>query len=120
MDITGFQIYLMTRLDGLKVSITIAGAAVAILSLFFFYLSIDDKEHKIESWLMKVSICGLVVSVLLAFGNIMIPTTKEAAAIVVLPRVVNSSEVKKTCGELYSLAMGWIDYLKPPKPQKDK
>lgn len=120
MDITGFQIYLITRLDGLKLGITIAGAAVFILSLMLIGLSINDRENKIESGLMKGGICGLVVSVLLAIGNIMTPTTKEAAAIVVLPRVVNSSEVKKTCGELYTLAMGWIEYLKPPKPQEYK
>lgn len=120
MDITGFQIYLITRLDGLKVFITIAGAVGAILSLCLIGLSINDKENKIESGLMKGGICGLVVSVLLAFGNIMIPTTKEAAAIVILPRVVNSSEVKKTCGELYTLAMEWVEFTKPPKPQADK
>ena len=120
MNITGFEIYLITRLDGLKLFISISAVCVAILSLFLFYISIDEKKDKIEAGLMTGGICGLVVSVLLAFGNIMIPTTKEAAAIVILPRVINSSEVKQTCGELYTLAMEWVEYLKPPKPQEDK
>lgn len=120
MNITGFEIYLITRLDGLKFLITFSAVCVAISSLFLVYMSIDEKKDKIEAGLMTGGICGLVFSVILALGNIMTPTTKEAAAIVILPRVINSSEVKKTCGELYTLAMEWVEHMKPPKPQNDK
>lgn len=114
MEISWLQIYFITRLDGIKLFLTIGSAALLSLSLLFSWAYLDGS--KFPKWSdLKIFGYGIIASILLVVVNVLTPTTKEAAAILVIPKVMQSSEVKKTCGEIYNLALDWVEYLKPPK-----
>lgn len=53
--------------------------------------------------------------VIFALGLIFLPTTKQMAAIVVIPKVVNNEKVQNIGNELHELAIDWLNELKPSK-----
>ena len=54
---------------------------------------------------IKCSVIALVISTL---GAILTPSTKQMAAIIVVPKIVNSTAVQKDIPELYSLGVEWL------------
>lgn len=119
MVITGWEIYLLMRLDGIRnvcVSIGIFAFVFAFLFIFISFMmqEPDDtpstKERLVASrkfgWLL--SIIGCVFTVVGMF----VPSTKEAIAIYVIPKVMNSefvnNKLPKETEELYTLLKQYI------------
>lgn len=108
--ITSWQIYWITRLDGL-VTISVAASmllSIAVVSLLtatiVTYVSSNDDNWS-ESYRTRnrkyfilwrkiclISVPFLIISVLSAN---MIPTTKEFAAIYMIPKIANNEQVQK-------------------------
>lgn len=114
---SGWNVYLITRCtplaDACLAATCILGGCVAVL--LFITLMIGsygnlmtegDKEiiRGCRTWIRRL---GLAAS--LAFvGLILTPTSEQAAAIYVIPRIANSQEIKKEAGEIYDLAKDWL------------
>ena len=65
--------------------------------------------------------CWLVPWIIgLTLVNTLIPNTKQAAAIIVLPEIVNSEAVQQLPGELTTLAREWLQELRPAKKEGAK
>ena len=129
--ITTAQIYWLTRLDNI---IDICGMIIFISVILIIGLSVagailrckcqeyswDTKEsvavshatgkhlHKIARWLV------VPLSISLSVGAF-VPTTKEMAAIMIVPRLANSEKVQTVGNKVYDLAVEWLDALKPGK-----
>lgn len=127
MEISGWTLYWITRLDfvgGFCVASAIAFAlciiAFVVPGLIHRYDPFfeDDKSGFGERLLNHARrlILPLVIAVLLAG---LIPSTKEMAAFIVIPKIANSEFVTKDAPEeireIYSLAK---DYLKQQVEQK--
>lgn len=52
---------------------------------------------------------------LMLIGCAFIPSTKEMAAIIVLPKIVNNEKVQDAGNKLFDLAVEWLEDLKPGK-----
>ena len=50
----------------------------------------------------------------------LIPTTREMAVILVVPRIANSEKVQQAGNKLYDLAIEWMAELKPNKNNKQE
>ena len=140
--ITTAQMYWLTRLDNLKlflghgiVPIYVVGLIIlAIIAVILFSLgtftgngSIDffsgktDEEMKEEqkrlrhcSWrCLKAFVALAIVAVLSAVANVLTPSTREMAAIIIVPKIVNSEKVQTTGNKLYELALEWMEALRP-------
>lgn len=118
MEITSLSLYLITRLDGIKILLTVASAMSVAASLVLLVGIADVMGSDLQLRNLKPVIWGGIVSVILVVAIVLTPTTKEAAAIYLVPKVANSQEVKQTCGELYNLAVDWLHELKPHKNGK--
>ena len=118
MEITSLSLYLITRLDRIKTLMVVASAISTVLAIILLFGIADmmGSDLKLRN-LKPVLWCG-IMSVLFFVAIVLTPTTKEAAAIYLVPKVANSQEVKKTCGELYNLAVDWLHELKPHKNGK--
>ena len=57
----------------------------------------------VAAWIVSVS------------ALLFLPTTKEMAAILVVPKVANSEKVQEIGGRLYDLAVEWMEELRPTK-----
>ena len=90
---TGFDIYLITRLDEVRgflfFLIIVSLLSGAVLSLAAAHD--DDWWPKLKKWIKLSAMATLVSMLLLVF----IPTTKEYAAIYLIPKIVNNEQVQK-------------------------
>lgn len=117
-EITPALIYWITRLDPLNK----AGGAMAILGfglgLFLFApicdpdLGIGDgaiaKLKRAQKWLLTIGIVGILICTFM-------PTKKEAAAMIVIPRIANSETVSEIGDGVKTLAVEWLEELRPKK-----
>lgn len=111
--ITSIQLYWITRLNSIAVLLFIV-AFMSVSAIFVIVVGVSngifDWEDKITKKVRNAAIPCLLFSVL---GLTFIPTTKEMAAILVIPQIANSEKVQEAGGKLYDLAVEWMDALKP-------
>lgn len=120
MNITTSTIYWLTRLDyiqGFFIAATIilglASFAVLIMYIVFKMESVSFDSAQMIPGKLVVGAFGLT-SVTVAC-SLFIPTTKEAAAMIVVPRLVNSETVRGLGSDLVDLAHAWVEELRPGK-----
>ena len=102
MEITPWFMYWFTRLDALNDLCTtfsiilgvILVAAIVFAPLLLMEPLPKDKE-KIGKWVVRGVIAVVFAFVLTLFGKPFIPTTKEAAAIYLVPAIINNEQVQK-------------------------
>ena len=117
--ITSTQLYWLTRLDNIcntSAALVAISAAVLILATVpYVIIKADDysDENAICPVLLSLIKKFLVVLVLSLSTVIFTPSTKEMAAILVIPQIANSEKVQAVGGKLYDLAVEWMDELKP-------
>ena len=96
--------YLLTRLDGLCVFFGVA-YTISFISTFASFVFCNDDDLAEFAPRKKYSVIALAISVC---GAILTPPTKQMAAIIVVPKIVNSTAVQKDVPELYSLGVEWL------------
>lgn len=112
--ITPWEIYLVLQLDAIKIALALATAAsttyfiVTLIGGASRYIgNYDEARNSIEAWKL-VKRTALRTSFPIAIGCMvalfMVPSTKTAAAMIVVPQIVNSPTVKHEAGDLYKLA----------------
>lgn len=112
--ITTTQMYWLVILDSI-VSGIVALAVIAGIFSVFTCLTVTLAEF--PKWVPKTAVSVTLVSILLLM---FIPSTKQMAAIIVVPKIVNNEKVQVAGGKLYDLAVEWMDELRPKKPKEDK
>ena len=124
--ITGWEIYWFTRLDPLRglIGVTIViGIAVSVL-MFVLYPTFcdifddDGKRKKSLAWAARSQIAVFSATVLCAFAHALTPTTREMAAIKVIPMIANSESMQMlgdVGDNMLDLANEWLRELKPKK-----
>lgn len=109
MTITAWDIYWITRLDSLQFICATAAAATGVAAcwglLECFHAFGDEERGK---WLIKRFAPAFFVAALVAA---LIPSTKSAAAMYVVPAIVNSEAVQTIPAELTALAKDWLKDL---------
>ncbi len=124
MEISPFFVYTIVKLDAFcafMCSCSVICAVIGVLSYFFGHVTADNycgtEEERRESRRVgrclsfKVAPVFLVLSFVTLFVCTVIPTTKQAAVIWLLPKVVteqNMEKVQSEAGELYDLAKQWL------------
>lgn len=129
--ITTSQMYWITRLDGIVTLLAVLASFLCVLSAIMLahgrneYFAVKEwswdtnesiaARHELGRKLCKASFVTFPAGVLLYIILVMIPTTKDMAAILVVPKIVNSEKVQTVGNKLYDLAIEWMDELKPNK-----
>jgi hypothetical protein len=148
MNITTMQMYWLVKLDNIidiienleswLVPITIFALMGAItLTLLYFFAGNGDydifegksnkefQDIKIKLWkysgtCIKTGIISAGVAIALGIISNMIPSTKQMAAIMIVPCLVNSEKVQTIGNKVYDLAVEWMEELKPEKESEVK
>lgn len=96
---TPFQIYLFTRLELINMISglfsTISGFVTAFITAMFFLTlngSMYEEDHKITARVLKI-FCPLFIINLFIYAAV--PTQKEMAAIIVLPKIASQQNIDK-------------------------
>lgn len=116
MTLTAWDIYWVTRLDEISIAMGIsmwvmifvcAIAAVVYCMSDFKITGAKKLIYRLLPWIVGVTLV-----------NTLIPNTKQAAAMYVLPAIVNSDAVQQLPGELTILAREWLHELRPSQVSK--
>ncbi|MGE8279072.1 MAG: hypothetical protein ACN6O2_01435 [Stenotrophomonas sp.] len=97
--ISPFEIYLVMQLDslvGLAIGFSILFGAATLFAVFAVF---DDCDRPILA--LSVTAGPFLVAVLTAA---LLPSSKTAAAMVVIPAIANNEKIQDEAGELYQLA----------------
>ena len=117
--ITSAQLYWLTRLDNIcnisAILAVIFTAALIVVTVPYVIMqaggySNEDATCSVLSSLIQKF---LVVFVLSLSTAVFTPSTKDMAAILVIPQIATSEKVQAVGGKLYDLAVEWMDELKP-------
>lgn len=127
--LTTSQMYWFTRLDLFSMfakALIVAGGVClfgyVLMSIVFFMHRTNGCEDIFnvqgipEVLLRTRRTIGTIASILLFFGitsRVFVPTTKEMAAIYVIPKVVNNEHLHDAGDKLYNLAVEWMEALRP-------
>ena len=109
--ITAMQMYWLVILDNI-VATSIILMAAGIASSIVAFLG-----HTIDSWPRWPLVTSLVMALIAMTTLTFVPTTKQAAAIIIVPKLANSEKVQTVGNHLYELAVEWMEELRPPKKE---
>lgn len=115
MTLTAWDIYWVTRLDEISIALAIVCfgcIAGLVVSLVLMTHPAHDRWFKPGK---KICVTSLVVGCIVLGVNTLIPSTKQAAVMIVLPAIVNSEAVQQIPNELTTLAREWLQELRPAK-----
>ena len=105
--ITTTQMYWIVILDNIIVATVILMGIFLIGSIAAFGYASTERNHW---WLPILSSIALLTTLVI---GAFIPSTKQMAAILVVPKIANSEKVQTVGNRLYELAVEWMDELRP-------
>lgn len=118
--ITPMQMYWLTRLTSLGNGLAFITGLLFVVTFGQFIAgcamqddTFEDCTHKRGIKLIKTSPLLAVVAAVLMIVNCMLPTTRDMAAILIVPRIVNNEKVQMAGNKLYDLAVEWMEELRP-------
>ena len=119
--ITTSEMYWLTRLDDINYALglfSILGGVATFLLYAFGAIEYEDApDRRRQVWQIAGRALSSVILALIV--GTFIPTTKEMAAILVIPKIVNNEKVQDAGNKLYDLAVEWLEALKPEKNTKE-
>lgn len=103
MTITAFDIWFIGLLNNLNFvlglsSFILFGASIAITCSHIFE----------DTFSLKQVVISIAVAITVALAWVATPSTKTAAAMIVLPAIVNSQSVQELPGEIIDAAKTWL------------
>lgn len=112
MNITTMQMYWLVMLDNVKDGF----CAILVICCLFFVFGIPmfgaiDKEDLFFPIAKKV----IVIAAASLLGLVFTPSTKQMAAIMIVPKIANSEKVQTIGNKVYDLAVEWMEELKSRK-----
>ena len=126
--ITPTQMYWLVKLDDVRHLLScimwlpiVLAVVFGIIAFVTFMTTIEgSREARMEaiSDIAKLATWGvfmLFVVVALQVAIAFVPSTKQMAAIIVVPKIANSEKVQTVGNQLYDLAVEWMNELKPKK-----
>ncbi len=108
--ITESEMYWMTRLDGICAFFAaMIGLSVIALVIMIFVTgaAYSDGNPKFGKMLCKFAWVPIAFGLLFGIARVLTPTTKEYAAIRIVPAIANNETLQKDCNELYKLTIEW-------------
>lgn len=117
MTVTSSTLYWITRCDAFSNAGIIFTFLFALAIIFLTMYIIINEGGIFSKFIWFACVISLISSLLIA---LLVPTTKEMAAIIVIPKLANSETVKELGDGVVTLAKEWIEELKPNKEEETK
>jgi uncharacterized membrane protein len=126
-----FSLYLILQLDSIGTTlaiVSIVGALASVIGLIVAGCQRGDEnwraggvDHTVSNAIFKYAKRGLITCVALFAFNGLLPSSKTAAVMIVLPAVANNENIQREAGELYQIAkQGLADLVKKAVTPKEE
>lgn len=121
MIITPWQMYWITRLDDIAQFFLVSGLGLIMAGTFFFFgWKTHFGEQSFDAERSNLPIAFPILGFFLLMASTMTPSTKDMAAILIVPRIVNNEKVQEIPSKVLDLATEWLEELKPNKEGNKK
>ena len=104
--------YWLVTLD----SIVVASAVCFAVSVFASFAAMGVALNTNDHWWLPMLTVTLAILSFLAVT--FVPSTRQMAAIMVVPKLANSEKIQTVGNHLYELAVEWMEELRPKKEKK--
>lgn len=112
------KMYFIVTLDAIKFgTATLAGISF-ILACSATENWLPMGNHFVIDWRFYWMVITWCISLMFFLGAMLVPTTQQMAAILVIPKVINNVRVQALPEKVLGLAEAWIDKLKPSVLEK--
>lgn len=126
--ITSANIFWITRLDSFGMFLGFISMITFIASVVIFFAAFEKAENDtlfvsrfMQKYIsFKTCIACFMLFLFVTIGNCMLPTTKEMAAIIVIPKVANNEKIQELGDGIYQLANDWLKEISPNKKSNKK
>lgn len=118
MEITAWDIYWVMQLD----TIGVAASLISFLGLILIPLAVGASVFEIKRAWAYFTTAGLALVWMLALLTaIFLPSSKTAAAMLIIPAIANSVTIQNEAKDIYALAkQGLSELVKPDQPKPEK
>ena len=118
MNVTPFAVYLISRLDAINILLivlTIVSVAICVLYMTVFFASAADEgwESSVPTRMRRFILWPILALLASSILFILVPTTRDAAAMFVIPKIANSQTVNELGESIVVLAKEWCEELSP-------
>lgn len=113
MNITTTQMYWFVMLDSINIGSAIMCAVTMFILVAITLITIDLDERPVIVKILT-PILGVLSFAFFAVCTFL-PSTKQMAAIMIVPKIANSEKVQTVGNKVYDLAVEWMEELKPNK-----
>lgn len=111
--ITTTQMYWLVTMDSIVHASAIIAIALGVMAFLTIPMVLDDLPKWTPS---AIALAAVAFALAAAF----VPTTRQMAAIVMVPKIANNEKVQAAGNKLYDLAVEWMDELRPRKKAGDE
>ena len=112
--ITTTQMYWLVTMDSIVHASAIIAIALGVMAFLTIPMVLDDDLPKRTP--SAIALAAVAFALVAAF----VPTTRQMAAIVMVPKIANNEKVQAAGNKLYDLAVEWMDELRPRKKAGDE
>ena len=113
--ITTTQMYWLVTMDSIVHASAIIAIALGVMAFLTIPMVLDDDD--LPKWTPSaIALVAVAFALVAAF----VPTTRQMAAIVMVPKIANNEKVQAAGNKLYDLAVEWMDELRPRKKAGDE
>lgn len=121
--ITPMQMYWLLKLDDIGTMFSIivgASIVVVFISAFLYCFSKDAEDEAMVKVSVHMLILSLICSIVFVISNTLLPTTKQMAAIYVVPAIVNNEKIQQIGGKTLDISNQLLDLTKEYLKDKAK
>lgn len=110
--ISPWTLYWITRLDAIQSLFLNVAILSTIASTIYTLVNLIELERRPPWFGAIIAFVGLFVA-----GATLTPTTKQACAIYLIPKIANNESVQEIGVDIKTLAREWLDELRPESTQ---
>jgi len=117
MELTSMQMYWLLMLDNINFLFGV-GFVVCIVLLFFgmVFTALEETWFDLKKVWVFLSVLIFMFLILGSFT----PRTKQMAAILVVPKIVNNEQLQQMPDKILNLGLEWLEEFKPEKGEKEE
>lgn len=118
MSMTTMQMYWLVMLDSINIGSVFMCIIFGVCTFAMIGFAVD-----LGTCPTFVKVCAplFMLFFLVSFATcVFLPSTKQMAAIMIVPKIVNNEKVQTIGNKVYDLAVEWMDELKPKKKSEVK
>lgn len=113
--ISPWTVYWITRLDDIQRVLAFVAVIGTIMGVAYTCYNVIELERRPPKIWLVVALVAFFVA-----GAVLTPSTKDACAIYLIPKIANNESVQEIGGDVQTLAHEWLEELRPKKAEPAK